>query len=111
MATTVTVPLTLRPLDWAMFTDITDVPVMTLNAAGIVFDGWLSPDEIARVRIRLMTANAASEQTVLKAWTAIGNNNTFLGLASPTNADAVAQIQALTRQMNAVIAFVLQLSS
>lgn len=110
MATTVTAPIVRRPLDWAMFADITAVQVVKLVASEIVFDGWLSPDEIAKVRIRLMTADDSTEQTVLKAWTAISNNNDFLAIASPTSAQAIAQVQALTRQMNALIKFVLQLS-
>lgn len=107
--TTVTVPLVRRNLDWTMFTDITDTEIVKLNASGIVFNGWLSPTQIARIRIRLMTTDDAAEQTVLNAATAIANNNDFLGLASPTNAQAVAEVQALARQMNAVIKFVLQL--
>jgi hypothetical protein len=38
-----------------------------------------------------------------KAATAITNNQTFLALATPTPAQAAAQIQALTRQVNALI--------
>ncbi len=39
------------------------------------------------------------------ATTAVSNNTTFLGIASPTNAQAVAQVQALTTQMNQVIRY------
>lgn len=35
--------------------------------------------------------------------TALSNNATFLALASPTNAQVLAQTKALTRQMNNVI--------
>ena len=44
-----------------------------------------------------------------KAQNAIANNVTFLGLSSPTNAQAVAQVQALTRQVDALIRVVLGL--
>lgn len=45
---------------------------------------------------------------VSKAQAAIAANKTFLAIGSPTNAQAIAQSQALTRQMNAVILFLLQ---
>lgn len=38
-----------------------------------------------------------------KAQNALANNATFLGIASPTQAQAIAQVQALTRQVNALI--------
>lgn len=53
------------------------------------------------------TANAGTLEA--KAQTALTNNATFLGLASPTNAQAVAQVQALTRQVNALIRLALGL--
>jgi hypothetical protein len=38
-----------------------------------------------------------------KAVTALAANQAFLDLASPTNAQVVAQVRSLTRQMNALI--------
>lgn len=38
-----------------------------------------------------------------KAQTAITNNVTYLGVASPTTAQNTAQIKALTRQVNALL--------
>ena len=38
-----------------------------------------------------------------KVATALTNNAVFLAVASPTNAQAVAQVKALTRQVNALI--------
>lgn len=38
-----------------------------------------------------------------KAATALTANATYLGIASPTNAQNLAQIRSLTRQMNALI--------
>lgn len=40
---------------------------------------------------------------VQAATQAVQNNTTYLGLASPNNAQNVAQVQALTQQMNKVI--------
>ena len=37
------------------------------------------------------------------ATNALATNATFLGLATPTNAQVLAQVQALTRQMDGVI--------
>lgn len=46
----------------------------------------------------------ANQATLLsKAQAALTNNETFLALATPTSAQAVAQVQALTRQVNALI--------
>jgi hypothetical protein len=53
-------------------------------------------------------ALAATRQANLqKIYTAMGNartnNTTFLGIASPANAQVVAQVQALTRQNNGIM--------
>lgn len=42
---------------------------------------------------------------------AIADNQTFINLASPSNAQNAAQIKALTRQMNRVIRLMLRLNS
>jgi hypothetical protein len=39
--------------------------------------------------------------------TALTNNQNYLGIASPTNAQVVAQVQALTKQMDGVIRLLL----
>lgn len=51
--------------------------------------------------------NGTNLQTLRsKAQTALSNNQTFLGIASPTNAQAVAQVQALTKQVDTLIRLV-----
>lgn len=52
---------------------------------------------------------AANEATIRdRATTALGTNTTFLGIASPTNAQIAAQVKALTRQNNGLIRLVLR---
>lgn len=46
-------------------------------------------------------------QIFQQAKAAVASNNTFLGIASPTTAQVVAQVQALTRQSNKLIRVVL----
>lgn len=55
----------------------------------------------------LSIRNQASLQS--KANAALANNLFYLGIASPTNAQAVAQVAALTRQVNALIRLALNL--
>lgn len=43
------------------------------------------------------------EELLSKAAAALAANSSFLDIASPTNAQAVTQIKALTRQVNALI--------
>ena len=52
-------------------------------------------------------ANAAA--VAAKGPAAIANNQTFLALPTPTNAQTLAQVDALTRQTNAVIRLLLGL--
>lgn len=51
-----------------------------------------------------LATQQANQQTLLsKAQTALGNNQTYLAIASPTNAQVAAQVKALTRQVDALI--------
>ncbi len=61
---------------------------------------------------QIVRSSSATEDTniptlIAHANTALGNNATFLALGSPTNAQLVAQAQALTRQCNGLIRFLL----
>jgi hypothetical protein len=48
-------------------------------------------------------ANGNVASLVAKGQNALTSNATFLALGSPTNAQTLAQVQSLTRQMNALI--------
>ena len=52
------------------------------------------------------TANTAATNAAIirtQAQNALANNTTYLAIGTPTNAQVVAQVQALTRQSNGVI--------
>lgn len=53
----------------------------------------------------LLAGGANAQAIAQKAEAALAANATFLALASPTQAQAVAQVQALTRQVNGLIRF------
>lgn len=109
--TTVTAPVIGRPLELDMFADITTAPCVRLDGAGAVFDDADSPltaTQQAQVRIRMMTADDDQEQLCYQGLQAIAANAAFLAVGSPSSAQAVAQVQALTRQVDALIRLALQ---
>lgn len=62
-------------------------------------------EENADADTRATEATEATNESTLidKARTALTNNANFLAIASPTTAQAVTQVKALTRQVNALI--------
>lgn len=85
----------------------------TITVEGPVNGLWTitAPDEFTVEQLDaaiLLQKNANSAQSNFdilrsKAQTALSVNATFLAIASPTNAQVVAQVKALTRQNNALI--------
>lgn len=87
-----------RPADTA--TDTSDM-TWTLTDGKAVQTWTVRPKTPAELQA---DTEAANEQTIRdKAATALNTNTTFLGIASPTNAQNAAQVKALTRQMNGLI--------
>lgn len=96
------------PLDY--FADITSVPVTHIEWAyprdadiTVTFESDLSPAVQASVKWRIMARNGAEEQLLNQAFNAMQTNRAFVNLAAPTQAQAVAQVKALSRQVNALI--------
>lgn len=93
---------TARPSDTA--TDTFDRSVQLV--AGVPTVVWtqrpMTAPELANV-----TANTNRTTIQTQAATALANNRTYLALASPTNAQTLAQVKALTRQNNGLIRLLL----
>jgi len=91
-----------RPADTA--TDTFDRSVQLVNGTPTVV--WtrrpMTAQELANVTA---TANRATIQQ--QATTALDTNRTFLAIASPTNAQTLAQVKALTRQNQGIIRLLL----
>lgn len=94
--------------------DSTDTYTAYDQAGNVTTTRPFTAEETARAQALEAAATASNNFATVRtaATNAIASNQTFLGIASPTNAQAVAQIQALTRQVNALIRLVLnELSS
>lgn len=56
---------------------------------------------------QVVTVNVTADDLRAKAAAALAANSTFLAVTSPTQAQAVARVQRLTRQVNALIRLLL----
>ena len=109
MSTTVDVRLLPRVnVDILSFLDITAAPVTSaLAPEGVLrltFAGDLTAEQIRRVRVRCMAQDAEHEATLLEALAGVDTNDAYLARTTPTAAQTTAQVAALTRQVNALIA-------
>ena len=67
------------------------------------FTGQITPNGTGTGDFTATGDSATLHTLVTAAQTALANNHTFLALPSPTAAQSVAQVQALTRQIDALI--------
>lgn len=58
---------------------------------------------ISTTTVTVPDAQVNADALVAKMAQAVASNQTFLGLASPTNAQTLQQVQRLTRQVNALL--------
>lgn len=80
---------------------VTPVNVAALIPAAVAMITPASDPTKATITV---TGDAATQQTIRNnASQALATNATYLGLANPTTAQAVAQVAALTRQIDALI--------
>jgi hypothetical protein len=76
------------------------------NAAGTVVESRaFTAPEATLATLDTASATATTNKATLesRATTALANNATFLAIGAPSNAQIVAQAQALTRQVDALI--------
>src|SRR5689334_4182866 len=106
----ITVTLTpARPLDLDTFTDLAGVSASSLTPNGdgtlaITWDLDALPDGAAdAITLRAETRTENERTLRLAAANALAKNADYLALATPTNAQNVAQLRALTTQVNALI--------
>lgn len=89
--------------DLRVYTEYDDTGAVTLTREYTVSEGFG-----ADIRAALSTPDTVEQNLRSKASNAIAANNTFLALASPTNAQTLAQVQRLTRENTALIKLVLR---
>jgi hypothetical protein len=73
----------------------------------VVFDGTLTAEQVEAVTNRCESINANGEELLRRARGALQSNRNYLATPTPTQAQVVAQVAALTRQVNALIRFAL----
>ena len=104
-----------RPVDFDTFTDLTPIPVSAIDWVGdgdlaVTFESDLSPALASMVQQRIESRNGNEETLRNQAIVAMQGNRDFLNIAgTPTNAQVLAQVKALTRQNNGVMRMLLGL--
>ena len=78
------------------------------TALELAFARDLTDAERVAVRIRCQATTAAEEQLLLAAAQALDENAAFLAAEAPTTDDAVAQVRALTQQVNDLLRLTLK---
>jgi hypothetical protein len=82
----------------ATFTVSWEPPVLVLT-----FDADLTPAQVLSVHLRARALDANEETILRAAYNALQTNRDYLALNPASTLQAIAQVTALTRQMNSVI--------
>jgi hypothetical protein len=103
-----------RAVDLDTFTDLTPVPVVAVRWGDgdleVEFESDLTPAVVSAVQQRMESRNANEETLRNQAIVAMQGNRDFLNIAgTPTQAQVLAQVKALTRQNNGVMRMLLGL--
>lgn len=97
-------------LEPADFADIGPCVGVDWDAGVLVveFSATLTAEQRQLVQLRCITADDREEQILRQSRQAYQSNLDYLAKASPTTAEAVAQVAALTRQINGVLRHLLR---
>jgi ferric-dicitrate binding protein FerR (iron transport regulator) len=116
MTTVFVVPRVSRPLDEAMFADL-GIPHVDLEAVTggiqVTVPIDLTPEQVLRGRIRLLTSNAADEATLVGAIDAMAvldqiqaQAAAYAAIPAPTSAQAVAATKTLASAVAQIAGYV-----
>lgn len=97
-----------QALSPADFDDIAPCESVKWGDAGalvVSFTGDLSADQRLAVQIRCITSDSGEEAVLLQAALAYRKNQEFLSMTAPTTSQVVAQVTALTRQVQGLIRY------
>ena len=103
----------IREISPSTFIDLTTVPVLhitwdPITYLAVEFDGNLTAAEVLAIQQRIESSNANEETLRNQAITAMQGNRDFLNIVgTPTNAQVLVQVKALSRQSNGVIRMLL----
>lgn len=100
-----------RPITENMFADLghPEVAFDPLPGGGqkVTVPADLTADQIMRARCRLVSPDADREALLWQAYQAWKANKAFLAIDAPTADQAIAQVSALTAQVNGVMRLLL----
>jgi hypothetical protein len=101
-----------RPVTDDEFSDLTTVPIVGMQwveegELEVEFESDLDDDVKSAVQQRMGSRNGNEETLRNQAVQAMKGNRDFVALAAPTNPQTLAQVKALSRQMNGVLRMLL----
>lgn len=101
-----------RPVTDDEFSDLTTIPIIGMQwveegELEVEFESDLPDDVKSAVQQRMGSRNGNEETLRNQAVASLQNNRDFLALPAPTQAQTLAQVKALSRQMNGVLRMLL----